>query len=178
MKKVELFSDGACRNNQEDENVGGWGALLIYKGNEKEIYGGKPNTTNNVMEMTAMIEGLKQLKEKDLHVEIYSDSAYIVNAFHDRWFDRWRLNGWRTSQKKPVENRELWEELIDLVEQFEQVDFYKVKGHLAPTAPSVEKWHDKFNQQRKVGRKEFERILNNNQRVDGLANRGIDQLEE
>ena len=178
MKKVEIYSDGACQNNQQDENVGGWGALLIYKGTEKEISGGTYNTTNNIMELTAMIEGLKQLKETKLHVEIYSDSAYIVNAFHERWIDRWRLNGWKTSQKKPVENKELWEELIGLVEKFTKVDFYKVKGHLSPTAPSVGKWHEKFNQQRPVSRQEFEEILQYNQRVDGLANRGIAELEQ
>lgn len=178
MKKVELYSDGACQNNQQAENVGGWGALLIYNGVEKEVFGGTTNTTNNIMELTGMIEGLKQLKETDLLVEIYSDSAYIINAFQERWVDRWRLNGWKTSQKKPVENRELWEELIELVEQFKQVDFYKVKGHLSPTDKSVGKWHEKFNQQRVVTRTEFEYIIDNNQRVDGLANRGIASLEE
>ena len=178
MKRVELFTDGACRNNQSEENVGGYGALLIYKGNEKEVYGGTRNTTNNIMELTGMIEGLRQLKEKDLLVEIYSDSAYIVNAFHDHWIDGWRKNGWRTSQKKPVENRELWETLIELVESFDRVEFFKIKGHLAPSDPKVKQWHEKFNQQRVVSRLEFERLLTNNQRVDALANRGIDELEE
>lgn len=178
MKRVELFTDGACRNNQSDENVGGYGALLIYKDKEKEVFGGARNTTNNIMELTGMIEGLKQLTDRDILVEIYSDSAYIVNAFHERWMDKWRLNNWRNSQKKPVENRALWEELLELVESFQQVEFYKIKGHLSKTDVSVKKWHDKFNEQRVVSRSEFERLLDNNQRVDALANRGIDELEE
>lgn len=178
MKKVEIYSDGACQNNQSDENVGGWGALLIYRGIEKEVYGGTYNTTNNIMELTAMIEGLKLLKESRLHVEIYSDSAYIVNAFQQRWIDRWRLNGWRTAQKKPVENQALWQRLIELVDGLAKVDFYKVKGHLSPDDASVGQWHAKFNQQRPVSRQEFEVILQRNQRADGLANRGIAELEE
>lgn len=177
MRKVEIFTDGACQNNQQAENVGGWGALLLYKGNEKEVFGGQHNTTNNVMELTGMIEGLKQLNATNLQVDIYSDSAYIINAFQQRWIDRWRLNGWRTSQKQPVENRELWEELIELVERIAQVNFYKVKGHLRPDSAAVPKWHEKFNQQRPVSRSEFERIIENNQRADDLANRGIAELE-
>lgn len=106
---------------------GGWGTILMYKDVEKEISGGNPQTTNNIMEITAAIEGLKMLKYK-CDVEIYSDSAYVVNAFNNKWIYGWMKNNWINSNKEPVKNKELWQELYSLVKKHE-VKFIKVKGH-------------------------------------------------
>jgi len=106
---------------------GGWGTILMYKGVEKEISGGTKQTTNNIMEITAVIEGLKMLRYK-CEVEIYSDSAYVVNAFNNKWIYGWMKNNWVNSSKEPVKNKELWQELYSLVKQHE-VTFIKVKGH-------------------------------------------------
>jgi len=106
---------------------GGWGTILMYEDVKKEISGGKKDTTNNIMEITAVLEGLKLLKYP-CEVEIYSDSAYVVNAFNQNWIDTWKKNGWKNSKKEEVKNRELWEEL-DYLTHMHQVKFIKVKGH-------------------------------------------------
>ena len=124
MEKVILYTDGACSGNP---GPGGWGAILMYKENKKEISGGKKDTTNNIMEITAVLEGLKALKN-DCEVEVYSDSAYVVNAFNAKWIDNWKKNGWKNSQKEEVKNKELWQELDALVQRY-KVKFNKVKGH-------------------------------------------------
>ena len=124
MEKVIIYTDGACSGNP---GPGGWGAILMYQGNKKEISGGKSNTTNNVMELTAVIEALKLLKYP-CEVELYSDSAYVVNAFTQKWIDNWMKNNWKTSNKEPVKNQELWKELYDLT-KIHKVKFIKVKGH-------------------------------------------------
>ena len=124
MEKVTIYTDGACSGNP---GPGGWGAILMYKGNKKEISGGKKETTNNVMELMAVIEGLKMLKYP-CEVDLYSDSAYVVNAFEKGWIYNWLKNNWKTSGKEPVKNQELWKELYDLT-QIHKVKFIKVKGH-------------------------------------------------
>ncbi len=124
MEKVIIYTDGACSGNP---GPGGWGAILMYKENKKEIAGGKEDTTNNVMELTAVVEGLKLLKFP-CEVEIYSDSAYVVNAFQQEWMDNWVKNNWKTAGKAPVKNQELWQELYDLT-KIHKVTFHKVKGH-------------------------------------------------
>lgn len=124
MEEVTIYTDGACSGNP---GPGGWGAMLMYKGNKKEISGGKENTTNNVMELTAVIEGLKLLKFP-CKVKLYSDSAYVVNAFIQKWIYGWIKNGWKNSSKEPVKNKELWQELYELTKTHE-VEFIKVKGH-------------------------------------------------
>ncbi len=124
MKRVTIYTDGACSNNP---GPGGWAAILMYKDNTKEIYGYKADTTNNIMELTAVIKSLEALKEA-CEVDLYSDSAYIVNAFLNGWLANWLKNGWRTYRKKPVKNRELWEELYNLT-QIHKVTFIKVDGH-------------------------------------------------
>ena len=107
---------------------GGWGSVLIYNEHKKEISGGNKETTNNIMEMTAVIEALKLLK-RPCNVEIYSDSAYVVNAFEQGWIYGWQKNNWKTASKEPVKNKELWEELIALIKTHSSVKFIKVKGH-------------------------------------------------
>lgn len=124
MEEVIIYTDGACSGNP---GPGGWGSILMYKGNKKEISGGKEDTTNNVMELTAVIEGLKLLKFP-CKVKLYSDSAYVVNAFTQKWIYGWLKNGWVNSSKEPVKNKELWQELYDLTKVHE-VEFIKVKGH-------------------------------------------------
>lgn len=124
MKKVVLYTDGACSGNP---GVGGWGAVLIYRGVEKRISGAEGQTTNNRMEITAVIEGLKCLKEP-CEVEIYSDSAYTVNAFLNGWLDEWQRNGFKKADNKPVLNDDLWKELLNLTSRH-KVTFIKVKGH-------------------------------------------------
>ena len=125
MKKiVEIYTDGACSGNP---GPGGWAAVLMYGDKKKEISGGESQTTNQRMEMKAAVEALKALKYS-CEVSLYSDSAYLVNAFNQGWLDRWQRNGWKTSQKKPVENKDLWEELLKLTEKH-RVKFVKVKGH-------------------------------------------------
>ena len=112
---------------QETLAHGGWGTILMCDDVKKEMSGGKGDTTNNVMEITAVIEGLKLLKYP-CEVEVYSDSAYVVNAFNQKWIDGWKKNGWKNSSKDEVKNRELWEEL-DKLTSIHNVKFIKVKGH-------------------------------------------------
>ncbi len=124
MKKVILFTDGACSGNP---GVGGWGALLVFNNVEKRISGAEKDTTNNRMEMTAVIEGLKCLKEP-CEVEVYSDSAYTVNAFENGWIYGWQKNGFIKSDNKQVLNTDLWQKLLELT-KVHKVKFIKVKGH-------------------------------------------------
>lgn len=124
MKKITIYTDGACSGNP---GPGGWAAVLLFEGNKKEISGGEKNTTNNIMELTAIIEGLKALKE-DCEVEIYSDSAYSVNAFNQGWIFNWMKNGWKKADGSKVKNKELWQELYELTKKH-KVTFNKVKGH-------------------------------------------------
>ena len=122
-EKIIIYTDGACSGNP---GPGGWGAILMYKDAKKEISGGMKQTTNNIMEVTAVIEALKCLKvESD--VQVYSDSAYTVNAFKQRWIYNWMKNGWKTASGSAVKNKELWQELYALTQKH-QVEFIKVKG--------------------------------------------------
>ena len=124
MEEVIIYTDGACSGNP---GPGGWGSILMYKDKIKEISGGMKDTTNNVMELTAVIEALKLLKF-NCNVKLYSDSAYVVNAFNQKWIYGWMKNGWKNSNKEPVKNKELWEELYSLT-KIHNVEFIKVKGH-------------------------------------------------
>ncbi len=125
MKEVEIYTDGACSGNP---GAGGWGVVLIYKGIEKELSGFEAQTTNNRMELTAVIEGLKALK-KPCHVKVYSDSAYVINALQKCWLEQWKMNGWaRGKKKEELKNTDLWQELDSLI-QNHQVQWFKVKGH-------------------------------------------------
>ena len=140
---VMLYTDGACKGNP---GPGGWGALLEYRGVEKELWGGEPQTTNNRMELQAVIEGLKALK-KPSRVRIVTDSQYVKNGMQ-QWIHNWKRNGWRTAAKKPVKNADLWQELDRLV-NLHQVEWEWVRGH--------------------SGHPE-------NERVDQLANRAIEEM--
>ena len=124
MKTVTLYTDGACSGNP---GPGGWGAILEYMGHKKEMSGGEANTTNNRMELTAVIEGLRALKEPCI-VELYSDSKYVIDALQKGWAVGWRKRGWIKSDKKPALNPDLWETLLALVERHE-LHYHWVKGH-------------------------------------------------
>ncbi len=122
--RVRIYTDGACSGNP---GPGGWAAIVIDGGRERELSGGETSTTNQRMELRGAIEGLRAL-EGCREVALHSDSAYVVNCFRDKWYVRWRQNGWRNAQRKPVENRDLWETLIALAERH-HVSWHKVAGH-------------------------------------------------
>ena len=124
MKTVTLYTDGACSGNP---GPGGWGAILSYNGVEKELSGGEASTTNNRMELMAVISGLEALKEP-CRVELYSDSKYVIDGLSKGWAVSWRKNGWRKADKKPALNPDLWERLLNLVEKNE-LSYHWVKGH-------------------------------------------------
>ncbi len=124
IKNVDLYTDGACSGNP---GIGGYCAILLYNGVEKIVSGYEVDTTNNRMELLAVIKGLQCLKEK-CKVNVYSDSQYVTDAFNQGWLDSWVLNGWRTAGKKEVKNIDLWKTLIELI-KIHIVTFIKVKGH-------------------------------------------------
>ena len=124
MKTVTIYTDGACSGNP---GPGGWGAILEYMGHEKELSGGEPNTTNNRMELTAVIRALQALKEP-CTVELYFDSKYVIDALQKGWAAGWRKRGWIKSDKKPALNPDLWETLLNLTETHD-VHYHWVKGH-------------------------------------------------
>ena len=124
QKFVELYTDGSCLSNP---GHGGWGAILRYRGHEKELCGGEPDTTNNRMELTAAIEGLSALKEP-CRVTLYSDSQYLVNGMQKGWAKKWKANGWMRNKKEPAVNPDLWDKLLSLFE-YHQVTLVWVKGH-------------------------------------------------
>ncbi len=128
MDKVYVYCDGGCRGNGKVNNIGGWGAYLVYKNNTKELYGATRNTTNNVMELTSCIEGLKAITKKDMPVEVVMDSVYVVKGITE-WVYNWVKKGWINSQKKPVENKELWMTLYEIRKEFTDITFIQVKGH-------------------------------------------------
>ena len=143
MSEVNIYTDGACRGNP---GPGGWGALLVSAGGEKELWGGETLTTNNRMELTAAIRGLEALK-RQCRVAVYTDSQYLRNGIRE-WLPQWKQRGWKTADKKPVKNKDLWERLDALVTGHD-IEWHWVKGHAG---------HD------------------GNERADQLANRGIDEL--
>lgn len=124
MKKVSIYCDGACSYNP---GPGGWGAILIYRQHQTQISGYQPDTTNNRMELTAAIEALTLLKQPCC-VDLYTDSAYLFNAYEQGWIFNWVKNGWKKADKKPVENMDLWQKLLELT-RIHTVSFHKVKGH-------------------------------------------------
>ena len=124
MKTVTLYTDGACSGNP---GPGGWGCILAYNGVQKELSGGEAETTNNRMELTAVIKGLEALKESCI-VELYSDSKYVIDALEKGWAVSWQQKGWRKADKKPALNPDLWERLLELAERH-TLRYHWVKGH-------------------------------------------------
>jgi ribonuclease HI len=143
MKQVIMYTDGACRGNP---GPGGWGVLLKFNGTQKEIFGGSSSTTNNKMELKAAIEGLRLLTEP-CSINLHTDSKYVMDGI-TQWINNWKKNNWKTSTKKDVKNKELWQELDDLMDHHE-VTLHWVKGHSGDEG---------------------------NEMADMLANKGIDSL--
>jgi ribonuclease HI len=135
MKTITIYTDGACSGNP---GPGGWGAVLIYGTAHKEMSGGEPATTNNRMEMMAVIAALETLTQK-CRVKLHSDSAYVINCFKQKWHEKWERNGWLTSGKKPVENKDLWQRMLAAVRRHD-VEWIKVKGH------SGDLWNDRCDE--------------------------------
>jgi ribonuclease HI len=175
---IDIYTDGACSGNQFDTNAGGWGAILEYGGRVKELYGGETDTTNNRMELTALIEALTALTKKSYNVRVFSDSSYIIECMRKRWYEKWLVNGWKTADKKPVENRDLWEKLLAFLPDYE-FRFYLIKGHIAPSAREETKLkeYDRFVKHNGDGfsLEEFLEIAERNRRADALANLGVDE---
>ena len=144
MKNVEIFTDGACRGNP---GPGGWGALLRYGDNERSLCGGEHETTNNRMELMAVIKGLSAL-QRSCEVTVTSDSTYVLKGIQE-WMPNWKKKGWKTASKKPVKNVDLWQQLDELVE-VHTIDWQWVKGHSGHAENEI---------------------------ADQLANRGIDELD-
>lgn len=178
MKIVNIYTDGACSGNQHSENIGGWGAILEYGKHQKELCGGAINTTNNKMELTAVAESLKLLTQEDLIINIYSDSSYLVECFTKKWYVKWQMNGWKNSQKKPVENKHLWESILESIDEHKVVNFYRVKGHInINNTTEVNKWFKKFLQYNgdHYTMENYLYVTKMNIRADELANKGMDQ---
>ena len=123
IKYIEIYTDGACKGNP---GIGGWGAILIYKDHVKEISGFESDSTNNIMELTAVIKALESLKE-ECHVVLTTDSNYVKDGITD-WINNWKLNGWKTANKQPVKNKELWI-MLDSLSKKHIIDRKWVKGH-------------------------------------------------
>ncbi len=125
MSEVVIYTDGACSGNP---GPGGWGAVIVEGDKRREIFGSEDKTTNQRMELKAAVEALKTLEGSPERVTLVSDSAYLVNCFRDRWYERWQRNGWVNAKKEPVLNRDLWEQLVALAAKH-RVRFVKTKGH-------------------------------------------------
>jgi ribonuclease HI len=148
--RIIIHCDGACSGNQSSKNLGGWGAVLKYNDRLKEICGGERNTSNQRMELTACIRALETIKSGDIPIDIYSDSAYLVNCMRDKWYVNWQKNGWKNAKKQPVENQDLWKQLLAALAKH-SIRFHKVAGHAGIAL---------------------------NERADQLAQQGIQELQK
>ncbi len=171
-KLIYIYTDGACSNNQSEKNFGGWGSILMFNNFEKELSGYEVDTTNNRMEMTAVIEGLKTLKRHDIPIKIFSDSAYIVNCINQKWYINWEKNGWKNSKKEVVLNKDLWEEILLYYRKCKSIDFVKVKGHVNPeNRAELKKSFQKYRKDidEKMSLEDYKKHIEYNNRVDKLA---------
>ena len=164
MKILKIYTDGACSGNQNETYLGGWGAILEFGEARKELYGGEINTTNNKMEMTAVIEALSALKKDGQNIQIFSDSSYVMDCFRQKWYVSWQKNGWKTSKKTPVEN------------------FYRVKGHVNLDHPktNVNNLYRKFTEWNgpAFSMDDFRYVTAMNNRADELANLGMEPFRK
>ncbi|MDR1954175.1 MAG: ribonuclease HI [Clostridiales Family XIII bacterium] len=178
-RPVNIYTDGACAGNQNKQNLGGWGAILEYGKHLKELYGGEKDTTNNRMEVMALIAALSALNKDKQQVNVFSDSSYLTNCLRNKWYAKWQRNGWQTSSKSPVENRDLWEQLLAFL-PIHDFRFYHVKGHvdLDSKRTNISAIYEKFlaNNGKSFSYEEFIHITRMNNRADALANVGIDAL--
>lgn len=181
MQILKIYTDGGCSENGKAENFGGWGAILQYGEHKKELYGGQANTTNNRMELTAMIEALKAVKKSGQRIQIFSDSSYVVNCFLQGWHVKWKKQNWMRTPKAPVENKELWIELLSLTQQH-QIEFYRVKGHVNVNSKNtnLQEHYKKFKSINgdSFSFEDYIYITTMNCRADELANIGINEARE
>jgi ribonuclease HI len=126
--RIIIYCDGACSGNQSTKNIGGWGAVMKYSDMTKELHGGERNTSNQRMELTACIRALESVEANGIPIDIYSDSAYLVNCMLQKWHVNWKKNGWKNAKKQPVENQDLWKRILELIEHH-VIRFHKVVGH-------------------------------------------------
>ena len=173
MAILKIYTDGACSGNQNKENIGGWGAILEYGSHRKELYGGEENTTNNRMEMMALLKAFEAIKIDGQTIWVFSDSSYLMNCFRQKWYQKWRENGWKTSGKKDVENQDLWKALLPYLDRHE-IRFFRVRGHVNPESKStdMEKMYEKFLEWNgsRFTPEDFRYITQMNNRADELAN--------
>ena len=178
-KILRIYTDGGCAGNQNEENLGGWGAILEFGSAVKELHGCERNTTNNRMEMTALLEAFRAIKKGGQTIYVFSDSSYLMDCFRKGWYKGWLRNGWKTSGRKPVENQDLWQALIPFLEQHD-ISFFRVKGHvnLNSQVTDFEKLYRKFQEWNgpEFSYEDFMYVTEKNNRADELANEGIDSL--
>ena len=176
MKLINIYTDGACSGNQNETNTGGWGAILEYGEHKKELFGGESNTTNNRMEMQALLSAFQALSRDNLQIRVFSDSSYLMNCFREKWYENWYRNNWKTSKKTDVENRDLWEALFAFIHKH-SIEFYRVKGHvnlnskntkLDPLYKTFVEWNGPS-----FSMDDFIYVTKMNNRADELANQGI-----
>lgn len=178
-KTVNIYTDGACAGNQSEENFGGWGSILEYGKHMKEAYGGEINTTNNRMELTALVKAFEMLTKENLKIRVFSDSAYLIRCLNEKWYENWIRNGWKTSAKKPVENRDLWESILCHLGKHNVV-FFHVKGHVDLNSKGIN-IDDHYRKHMAIygnifSKDEFIYITKMNNRADTLANKGITSI--
>jgi len=159
VKEISIYTDGACSGNP---GPGGWGAVLLYGDKQKEISGAEADSTNQRMELTAVIEALKALKVNGWNVVVYSDSAYVVNAFKQNWISKWQANGWKNSKKEDVANQDLWKSLIELMQK-NLVRIEKVKGHAG------DHWNERCDE---LARQAVKTMAANNRRMETTDGQG------
>ena len=176
---VNIYTDGACAGNQSETNLGGWGAVLEYGVHTKRIHGGERDTTNNRMEMKALVGALDALNREGLDIRVFSDSSYLMECFRKKWYENWLRNGWKNAKKEPVENRDLWEALLPWLSRH-RLEFYRVKGHVSLGAgeQTLSALFAKFQSWNGKGftYADFLHATEMNILADALANKGIDEL--
>ncbi len=178
---IYVYTDGACQGNQVESNSGGYAAFLKCGKYEKTISGGEKNTTNNIMEMKAVIEGLALIKDKSYRVVVLSDSAYVVNCMNDKWYVKWQARNWMITAGVPVKNKELWQRMLELVESFSDISFIKIKGHLdRKSEAEKKKWYDKLDEsvKKEMSFDDYLIHIDRNVVVDGLASAEAEKLKE
>ena len=178
-KILRIYTDGGCAGNQNDENLGGWGAVLEFGSASKELFGCERNTTNNRMEMTALLRAFEAIKKEGQTIQVFSDSSYLMDCFRKGWYKGWQKNGWKTSKKTPVENQDLWQALIPYLDRHE-IRFYRVKGHvnLNSQVTDFDALYEKFLEWNGAdfSYEDFMYVTEKNNQADALANKGIDSL--
>ena len=178
-KILRIYTDGGCAGNQSEENLGGWGAVLEYGPASKELHGCERNTTNNRMEMTALLRAFEAITKDGQTIHVFSDSSYLMDCFRKGWYKSWQKNGWKTANKKPVENQDLWQALLPYLDRHD-IRFCRVKGHvnLNSEATDFDKLYQKFLEWNgpDFSYEDFLYVTEKNNRADALANEGIDSL--